>query len=147
MTNLTNLRELHESDFNLWVEEIKTKIQRRDIDDMDWDNLVDEIEDMGASQKRALDSYLQRLIEHVLKLQYWEAERDRCRQGWMVEVSNFRSRINRILKKNPSLKNYVANEYEDIYQDAITAMRFQFQLPDDCLISLEAIMTEDFSKS
>jgi Domain of unknown function DUF29 len=147
MTNLTNLRELHESDFNLWVEEIKTKIQRRDIDDMDWDNLLDEIEDMGASQKRALDSYLQRLIEHVLKLQYWEAERDRCRQGWMVEVSNFRSRINRILKKNPSLKNYVANEYEDIYQDAITAMRFQFQLPDDCLISLEAIMTEDFSKS
>ncbi|MGL5833332.1 MAG: DUF29 domain-containing protein [Waterburya sp.] len=144
---MTNLRELHESDFNLWVEEIKTKIQRRDIDDMDWDNLLDEIEDMGASQKRALDSYLQRLIEHVLKLQYWEAERDRCRQGWMVEVSNFRSRINRILKKNPSLKNYLANEYDDIYQDAITAMKFQFDLPDDCLISLEAIMTEDFSKS
>ncbi|MEY2856568.1 MAG: hypothetical protein RLZZ74_878 [Cyanobacteriota bacterium] len=141
---MTNLQELHESDFNLWVEEIKTKIQRRDIDDMDWDNLLDEIEDMGASQKRALDSYLQRLIEHVLKLKYWEQERDRCRKGWMVEVANFRGRINRILKKNPSLKNYVANEYDDIYQDAITAMRFQFHLPDDCWISLEAIMTEDF---
>lgn len=141
---MANLRELHESDFNLWVEEIKTKIQRRDIDDMDWDNLLDEIEDMRASQKRALDSYLQRLIEHVLKLKYWEAERDRCRQSWMVEVSNFRSRINRILKKNPSLKNYVANEYDDIYQDAIAAMKFQFHLPDDCLISLEAIMTKDF---
>lgn len=143
---MTNLQELHESDFNLWVEEIKTKIQRRDIEDMDWDNLLDEIDDMGASQKRALDSYMQRLIEHILKLKYWESERDRCRQGWMAEVANFRGRINRILKKNPSLKNYIANEYDDIYQDAITTIKFQFNLPDNCLLSLQEVMMEDVSK-
>jgi hypothetical protein len=140
---MVNLKELHESDFNLWVEEIKTKIQRRDIEDMDWDNLLDEIDDMGASQKRALDSYLQRLIEHVLKLRYWESESDRCRNAWMTEVVNFRGRINRILKKNPSLKNYLATEYDDIYQDAVKAMKFQFHLPDDCFVSLQKIMTED----
>jgi hypothetical protein len=140
---MTNLQKLHESDFNLWVEEIKTKIQRRDLEDMDWDNLLDEIDDMGASQKRALDSYLQRLIEHVLKLQYWEGERDRCRNGWMAEIANFRGRIKRILKKNPSLKNYMVNEYDEIYQDAITTIKFQFHLPDDCFISLQEIMRED----
>ena len=67
----SNLKQLHERDFNLWVEEIKIKIQNRDLDEMDWDNLLDEIDDMGASQKRALDSYMQRLIEHILKLKYW----------------------------------------------------------------------------
>ena len=63
-----SLKQLHDSDFNLWIEEIKIKIQNRDFQDMDWESLLDEIEDMGASQKRALDSYMQRLIEHILKL-------------------------------------------------------------------------------
>ncbi len=36
-------------------------IKNRDVSKMDWDNLLEEIEDMGASQKRALRSYLNRL--------------------------------------------------------------------------------------
>ena len=69
----SNLKQLHESDFNLWVERIKEAIQNRDFENMDWDNLLDEIDDMGKSEKRALDSYMQRLIEHILKLKYWRA--------------------------------------------------------------------------
>ena len=130
-----NLKQLHDRDFNLWVE---------DINSMDWDNLLDEIDDMGASQKRALDSYMQRLIEHILKLQYWQSEVDRCRNGWMVEITNFRSRINRILKKNPSLKNYLNNEYQDIYQDATKAMKFLFEMPEDNFVEIERIMQEDY---
>ena len=67
---------------------------------MDWDCLLEEIEDMGASPKRALDSYLQRLIEHILKLKYWEPEQEYNYKGWRREVVNFRNRIKRILKKN-----------------------------------------------
>ena len=140
----SNLKQLHERDFNLWIEQIKSKIQQQDLDGMDWDNLLDEIEDMGASQKRALDSYTQRLIEHILKLKYWESEIERCRNGWMVEVTNFRSRINRILKKNPSLKNYLASEYADIYQDAVKAMKLLFEIPQNELIKLEQIIQDDY---
>ncbi|BAU66016.1 hypothetical protein STA3757_34160 [Stanieria sp. NIES-3757] len=67
----SDLKQLHDRDFNLWIENIKIKIQKQDFDGMDWDNLLDEIDDMGASQKRALNSYMQRLIEHILKLKYW----------------------------------------------------------------------------
>ncbi len=140
----SNLKQLHDRDFNLWVEEIKTKIQNRDLDGMDWDNLLDEIDDMGASQKRALDSYMQRLIEHILKLKYWQSEVDRCRNGWMVEITNFRSRINRILKKNPSLKNYLGSEYNDIYQDATKAMKLLFKMPEDNFVELHLIMQDDY---
>lgn len=140
----SNLKQLHESDFNLWIERIKAKIQQQDLDGMDWDNLIDEIEDMGASQKRALDSYIQRLIEHILKLKYWTSEVERCRNSWMVEVTNFRSRINRILKKNPSLKNYLASEYPDIYHDASKAMKLLFEIPNNELIALEEIMQDDY---
>ena len=140
----SNLKELHDRDFNLWIEKIKIKIQQQDLDGMDWDNLLDEIDDMGASQKRALDSYMQRLIEHILKLKYWKSEVERCRNGWMVEVTNFRSRINRILKKNPSLRNYLITEYSDIYQDATKAMVLLFEIPEDELIELDQTMQEDY---
>ena len=87
---------------------------------------------------------MQRLIEHIFKLKYWQSEVERCRNGWMVEVTNFRSRINRILKKNPSLKNYLASEYLDIYQDAVKAMKLLFEIPQNELIELEQIMQENY---
>ncbi|MEO1464688.1 MAG: DUF29 domain-containing protein [Cyanobacteria bacterium J06633_1] len=138
------LKQLHERDLNLWIEEIKAKIKSRDFEGMDWESLIDEIDDMGASQKRALDSYMQRLIEHILKLKYWQSEVENCRNGWMAEVSNFRSRINRILKKNPSLKNYLASEYKDIYQDAAKAMSLLFIMPENNFIELKTIMQDNY---
>ena len=156
---MTNLKQLHDRDFNLWIEKTKEAIQNRDFANMDWDNLLDEIDDMGKSEKRALDSYMQRLIEHILKLKYWratprrrkaqgnardEAEVERCRKGWQQEVVNFRNRINRILKKNPSLQNYLKSEYRDIYQDAIATMSFDFEIPDDDLVEVEQIMQDGY---
>ena len=138
------LQELYDRDFNLWLEQVALAIQQRNLEAMDWDNLLEEIEDMGASQKRALDSYMGRLIEHILKLKYWHSEVERCRNGWKAEVNNFRNRINRILTKNPSLKNYLAGEYRDLYRDAVETMRFNFDIPDDSFIELDRIMDKKF---
>ena len=70
-----------------------TDLQNRDLDAINWGNLIDEIEGMGKSERRALQSYLERLLEHLLKLKYWrttprrreaqgnargDAERDHC---------------------------------------------------------------------
>jgi hypothetical protein len=41
--------QLHERDFNLWVEQTVQKLKDREFENMDWDNLIDEIEDMGKS--------------------------------------------------------------------------------------------------
>ena len=60
----------------------------------------------------------------------------------MAEVSNFRSRINRIFKKNPSLKKYLASEYSDIYQDASKAMKLLFEMPENNFVDLETIMQD-----
>ncbi len=141
---MNNIKQLYETDFNLWVEKTVEIIKNRDVKNMDWENLLEEIEDMGASQKRSLDSYVQRLIEHVLKLKYWHSERERNEKGWRSEVVNFRNRINRLLKKNPSLKNYLTSEYLDNYQDAIAAMSEKFDIPNDNMISVNEIMKKDY---
>lgn len=73
--------QLYDRDFYLWIEQMTTALSNRDFEAMDWSNLLEEIEDMGKSEKRSLESYLERLVEHILKLKYWRAtprRRQRC---------------------------------------------------------------------
>ena len=67
----------YEEDYYLWTQTMVEKLRNKDYQDVDWDNLIEEIEDMGKSQKRAIESLLLRLTEHLLKLKYWEAEKAR----------------------------------------------------------------------
>ncbi|BAZ43928.1 hypothetical protein NIES4102_09310 [Chondrocystis sp. NIES-4102] len=68
---------LYNQDFNLWIQKTVSDLKNKDMKAIDWSNLIDEIEGMGKSERRALQSYLERLIEHLLKLKYWTTERDR----------------------------------------------------------------------
>ncbi len=136
--------QLYDRDFNLWIEKMTTALRTRDVEAMDWQNLLEEIEDMGNSEKRSLESYLERLIEHILKLQYWESEKSHNSKHWQVEVNNFRNRIKRLLKRSPSLRNYMSEIYPEIYQDAVSSWRIEFDIPDSEPIPLEKILDKDY---
>lgn len=141
---MASINDLHERDFNLWIEQVKYTLSNRDISNMDWDNLIDEIDDMGKSEKRSLESYLERLIEHLLKLRYWHQQGDRNYQHWQVEVVNFRNRIKRLLKRSPSLKRYMQEIYPEVYQDAVESQKIEFDIPEDNYIEVEKIMEKDY---
>jgi 2-polyprenyl-6-methoxyphenol hydroxylase-like FAD-dependent oxidoreductase len=144
MYQQNNLEKLHERDFNLWAEQMMIAVKNQDLNAIDWKNLMDEIEDMGKSEKRSLESYLERLVEHILKLQYWEQERERNYKHWQVEVVNFRNRIFRLLDRSPSLKKYMQDIYLRVYQDAVSAQQIEFEIPNNSFISLEKILQKDF---
>lgn len=141
---MSEIKELYDRDFNLWVEQTKLKIQNRDFENMDWDNLLDEIDDMGKSEKRSLESYLQRLIEHILKLRYWESEKEKNFRHWQSEVINFRNLIKRLLKRNPSFNRYMENVYQELFQDAIARLKVEFEIPANSFVELEAILKDDY---
>lgn len=134
---------LHEQDFNLWLDHQAIAIKNRDVTAMDWENLLDEIEDMGISTKRSLESYTVRLLEHILKIKYWDSERSRNRKHWEKECVNFRGEIKRIFRKNPSLKNYLNQEFDSLRAEAIAAESREFHVPEDFMISLEDSLEKD----
>ncbi|MEL6931115.1 MAG: DUF29 domain-containing protein [Cyanobacteria bacterium J06600_6] len=138
------LNELYQQDLNLWRQEIVDAIQNRHLENMDWDNLIDEINDMTASERRALRSYTKRLVEHILKLKYWNNEREYNRRGWEKEVVNFREEIKSILSDSPSLNNYLQENYLDWYAKSVKAMKREFHIPSDNLVDLEIIMTDEY---
>ncbi|MEL6439870.1 MAG: DUF29 domain-containing protein [Cyanobacteria bacterium J06621_8] len=57
---------LYDRDFNLWIQQTVSNLKNKDLDAIDWHNLIDEVEGMGKSDRRALQSYLERLIEHLI---------------------------------------------------------------------------------
>ena len=136
--------QLYDHDFNLWVEQMAIAVRNRDVEGMDWGNLLEEIEDMGKSEKRSLESYLERLAEHILKLKYWEVEKAQNYKHWQVEVVNFRNRIFRLLDRSPSLKNYMEQIYPKVFRDACNAQQIEFDIPQDSFIDLKKILEKDY---
>lgn len=111
-------KSLYEQDFNLWLEETVKKLVLGNFSDIDLENLIEEVESLGSNHKHALFSYLKQLCLHLLKIQYWESERDYCLRGWDIEVDNFRDAIQNILQISPSLKNYLIEIFPTVYLKA-----------------------------
>lgn len=109
---------LYETDFNLWLLKTTEQLRSHSFLELDLENLIEEIEGLNRSDRRALMSYLTRLIEHVLKLTSWESEREYNANKWKAEISNFRVQIENILTDSPSLKPYLATIFEKSYENA-----------------------------
>ena len=65
-----NISQLYDKDFYQWTVETAKAIKNKAIDKIDFQHLQQEIEDMGISQLRELESRLDVLLMHLLKWQY-----------------------------------------------------------------------------
>jgi hypothetical protein len=134
----------YEEDYYLWTQTMADKLKIQDYSGVDWENIIEEIEDMGRSQKRAVESLLLRLTEHLLKLKYWYLEIDRNKKHWQSEVVNFRVLLRKRLIESPSLKAKLPEMYEEILADSQRAMSKLFNLPEQVELTLEQVLDEDW---
>ncbi|MBF2057415.1 MAG: DUF29 domain-containing protein [Cyanobacterium sp. T60_A2020_053] len=142
-------KNLYDTDYNLWVLETIEKLEKRDLDSLDWENLIEEVLGLSRSDKRKLENLLMRLIEHLLKLGYWESERERNRGHWEGEIRNFRKQIKKELKASPSLKPYLQEIFEESYQDSREIVSDKSLLPlntfpESPIAPLEQILDENW---
>lgn len=91
---------LYDQDFYLWIQTTAEQLKQRKFDTVDWDNLIEELETLGRSEKRAIRSHLVILLQHLLKWQYQPEHRS---QSWRVSISNAREELQELLDENPSL--------------------------------------------
>ena len=142
-------KPLYESDYNLWVVETVQKLQNRELEAIDWENLIDEVSDLSRREKRKLQSLLKRLLEHLLKLKYWENEAERNRRHWRGEIANFRQQIKYQLEDSPSLNSYLKEIFNQSYRDArvIASEKSGLSLgifPEEPIAPLEQILDENW---
>ena len=135
---------LYQTDYYLWLKTTAHSLRHWDFSAIEWENLIEELESMGKSEKRALRSLLTRLLEHLLKLAYWESEKGRSGNHWASEIVNFRDQIQGYLEDSPSLRPQLPILYEKAYPTAIKSVSQLFSLPADAEISLSQALDENW---
>jgi hypothetical protein len=119
-------RNLYETDYLQWIETTVAQLKAQDYANIDWANLIDEIEDMGKSERRSLESNLVVILHHLLKWQY----QPQMRSGsWKGSIAEHRRRIRKALKDSPSLQPYLEQIFDECYADAVEQAIAETDLP------------------
>jgi len=113
-TTVTN-SNLYNEDFYLWIETTAKQLKNGNFSEIDLANLIEEIESMGRSEKRALKSNLLVLLMHLLKYKY---QPEKCSNSWLSTIFEHRRRLKEELTESPSLKNHFLEIFNECYQDA-----------------------------
>src|SRR5258705_11974756 len=100
--------ELYDQDFLLWTKEQATALRRATGSNLplDWENLAEEIESLGASQRTELNSQIRRVLRHLFRLEASSPAVD-PRAGWRAIVRDARIEIEDLLETNPSLRREI----------------------------------------
>jgi len=108
----TTAAQLYETDFYGWIQNQADTLRAGNFANLDLGNLIEEIDDMGKSHKRALESRLEMLLMHLLKWQFQPVLKS---ASWRFTIEEQRVRIAEHLKDNPSLKSKVPACFERAY--------------------------------
>ena len=117
MTQASIALTLYDQDYLLWTEDTVNQLRNKKFHRLDLMNLIEEIEDLGKSQKRELKSHLGELLEHILKRTY--IDMPDCYRGWVESVDKQRIALRRLLKDSPSLKPYFIEVFDEVYADTL----------------------------
>jgi Domain of unknown function DUF29 len=103
---MSDLKSLYDSDFLAWskdqAEALRSVARGGSNKPLDWENLAEEIESLGISQKSALRSQMRRVVRHLLKLEFSPTAAPR--RGWFESVNDARGEIEDLLETSPSLR-------------------------------------------
>jgi len=112
----TATAQLYETDFYAWLQDQASILRVGNFSGLDVVNLIEEIESMGKSHKRALESRLEILLMHLLK---WQFQPRMKTPSWRTTIEVQRNDLGKLLRDNPSLKSRVPDAFEDAYRFAI----------------------------
>jgi hypothetical protein len=135
----------YELDFYGWTQEQARLLQEQKWSQLDIPNLVEEIEALGRQERQELENPLGILLGHLLK---WEFQPDKRSRSWFATIREQRRRVERLLKKSPSLQPYLPEALENGYQDALdlavreTSLSYK-AFPPECPYSLEQILNNN----
>ncbi len=107
---------LHDLDFYAWTQHQANLLKSGNLADIDVKYLIEEIESMGASERRELINRLAVLLAHLLKWHYQPSFRGR---SWQLTIKEQRRQLQRLLKDNPSLQARLEEFIADAYIDSV----------------------------
>jgi hypothetical protein len=138
------MSDLYEDDIAAWAARQADLLRRRASNELDWSNIAEEIADVGRSEEREIESRLAIACEHLLK---WEFQPARRSNSWRSSAVQARTRIARVIRRNPSLQSYPVTVLADAYQDGRDVAEAEtglLDLPEVCPWTIEQVLDRNF---
>lgn len=141
-----NQFSLYEQDFYGWTQRQAQALEQRQISELDWQHLQEEIQSLGRQEYRDLVSRLAVLLGHLLK---WEFQPERRSRSWFLTIREQRRAIARHLQQNPSLKSRILEALEEGFAVGVDLALRETDLPirtfpASCPYEWNLIMTDNF---
>lgn len=134
----------YNTDVAAWAVQQADLLRRRAANALDWDNLAEEIEAVGISQRREVASRLTLICHHLLK---WQFQPEHQSRSWQATIRTQRRDLGRVLKDSPSLRPYAAAELDDAFsasrEDAENETGL-LHLPRQCPWSIDQVLDLDY---
>ncbi len=145
-----SLHGRYEHDFNQWCLDQARAAREGETDRLDLDNIAEELWSLGASDRRALESQIKRVLEHLLK---WTYQPDKRSRSWLTSLNDARDKIDLILDDSPSLaredviQQLIASSYSKAVKSAVleTGLK-RDKFPEVCPFTGEQIFASDFPR-
>ncbi len=149
--------KLYDRDLQLWIEQTIGQLKNREFESLDLEHLIEELVDLGRSEKNALKSNLKILLAHLLKLRIQSDAPETMKGSCYSSVLEHRQRVLDNLADTPSLKGFLGEAVEKAYGDGRKLAikegklaKFGVLVPKEseypliCPFSIEQILDEDF---
>ncbi len=141
-----SLKTLYDTDFHLWLESNINLLKNGKLNQLDLDNLIEELESMGKSNKSALKSNLVILLMHLLKHKY---QKDKRSNSWKFTIREHRHRLQDSFTDSPSLRRYFNEVFNQSYQRSRQYASDETGLPlntfpPECPFTQIQVLDEDF---
>jgi hypothetical protein len=136
----------YENDFYHWAMTNAALLKQKKFDEVDMENIIEEIEAMGRSEKNQMVNRLSILIAHLLK---WQFQPDFRGRSWHGTIKEQRKRIKLLLRENPSLKSKLNEMLTDAYDFSIDQIEKETPidlkiLPQNCPYSFDQCFDDNF---
>lgn len=140
------MRPKYEDDFYGWAMTNALLLKQGKFSEADMENIIEEMESMGRSEKSQLISRFSVLIAHLLK---WQFQPDFRGRSWHGTIKEQRKRVKILLKDNPSLKSKLEEIFADAYELAVDQIEKETPidlklLPSECPYTFEQCLEEHF---
>lgn len=109
------MRTNYDKDLYKWTQEQTAFLRNREYMKLDFENIIEELESVGRSERDKLESFITLLLMHMLKIKYQPEKHTR---SWDLTIKNSKHKAKKVLKENPSLKSKLNDIFKDAYFSA-----------------------------
>jgi hypothetical protein len=141
-----DVSERYADDWAGWIAAQARHLRRREVGEIDFENLAEELDALSRKDRLALSSQLRRILVHLIK---WRHRPSKRSESWRRSIDQGRSAMEELIEESPSLARVAGERLAKVYEKARREAARQTKLPletipETCLWSVDQVLDHDY---